>query len=206
MKISTIFFLMLALLPSVGIPANGSDTAPVTQIASMLSKPALLCGKFDQIKQIVGMKKPLASSGRFCVERGTGVLWRTLTPFASTMRLTRDEIVQYQGDRLASRLDAAHEPVVRTINGVLFSLLSGDLSQLSSLFVIDAKVRGKEWNVALKAREPALAKAIGDIALDGDQFVRTVRITEAGGDKTTISFSQMQTGEAAMTPEEAKLL
>ena len=68
--------------------------APVAQIQSILAKPKTLCGRFEQSKQLVGLKKPVASNGRFCVVADKGVLWRTLQPFPNTLKLTRDEIVQ----------------------------------------------------------------------------------------------------------------
>lgn len=179
--------------------------APVAKIQAMLAKPAIMCGRFDQTKQLAGMKKPLASNGRFCVVAGKGVLWRTLQPFPNTLRLTRDEIVNYQGDRVAMRLDAKTEPTVRMINNVLFSLLSGDLGQLESLFEVDGTVDAGSWSVALKARQAALEKAIGTIKLDGGAYVKNIVMSEAGGDKTSIVFSAIQTGEAAMTREEAAL-
>ncbi|HEY2988854.1 MAG TPA: outer membrane lipoprotein carrier protein LolA, partial [Candidatus Binatia bacterium] len=63
--------------------------APVAQIQSMIARPKVLCGRFDQTKELVGLKKPLASNGRFCVVADKGVLWRSLQPFPSTLRLTR---------------------------------------------------------------------------------------------------------------------
>lgn len=179
--------------------------APVAKIQAMLAKPAILCGKFDQSKQLTGIKKPLASNGRFCVVAGKGVLWRTLQPFPNTLRLTREEIVHFQGDRVAMRLDAKQEPTVRMINSVLFSLLSGDLAQLESLFEVEGAADQTGWRVALKAREPALAKAIGAISLDGGAYVKNISINEASGDRTGIVFSAIQTGDAAMLPEEAAL-
>ncbi|GAC1325703.1 MAG: hypothetical protein NVS3B11_00780 [Collimonas sp.] len=176
--------------------------APVEKIQSMLARPPVLCGRFDQTKQLVGIKKPLLSNGRFCVVSGKGVLWRTLQPFPNTLRLKRDEIVQMQGDRVAMRMDAKQEPVVRMINSVLFSLLAGDLSQLQTLFELDGSVQGNSWKVALTAREPALAKAIGTLALSGGAYVKTVTINEASGDHTEISFSALQSGSSAMTAEE----
>lgn len=176
--------------------------APVEKIQAMLARPPVLCGRFDQSKQLVGIKKPLLSNGRFCVVNGKGVLWRTLQPFPNTLRLKRDEIVQMQGDRIAMRMDAKQEPVVRMINSVLFSLLAGDLSQLESLFELDGSVQGDSWKVALKARQPALAKAIGTLALTGGAYVKTVTISEASGDRTEISFSSLQSGSGAMTAEE----
>jgi hypothetical protein len=91
--------LALALLPLLG-------AAPVAEIQSMLAKPRVLCGRFNQSKRLVGLKKPLSSSGRFCVVADKGVLWRTLQPFPNTLRLTRDEIVQMQGGRVAMRWPA----------------------------------------------------------------------------------------------------
>ncbi len=124
--------------------------APVAKIQTMLAKPKVLCGRFDQSKQLVGLKKPVNSNGRFCVLTDKGVLWRTLQPFPNTLRLTRDEIIQLRGERVAMRLDAQREPTVRMINNVLFSLLAGDLGQLEKLFVIEGDVHEKSWSVTLR--------------------------------------------------------
>ncbi|MDN4051872.1 outer membrane lipoprotein carrier protein LolA [Massilia sp. YIM B02763] len=196
--------LIAGLLAAACLSAQAA--APVATIQAMLAKPDQLCGRFDQSKQLAGMKKPLASSGKFCVVAGKGVLWRTLKPFANTLRLTRDEIVQTQGERVAMRLEASREPTVRMINGVLFSLLSGDLHQLESLFEVDGSVSGDTWKVSLKARNAALARAVGTISLDGGAYVRTIRMVEESGDRTDIRFLDIKTGAGAVLPEEAAQL
>jgi len=179
--------------------------APVAEIQSMLAKPKVLCGRFDQRKQLAGLKKPLAANGRFCVVADKGVLWRTLHPFPNTVRLTRDEIVHLQGDRVAMRLDARQEPAVRMINSVLFALLAGDLGQIEKLFAVDGATHDNNWRVTLKPHEPALAKAISSIALDGGAYVKNITISEASGDRSNIVFSEIQTGDAAMSVDEAAL-
>ncbi len=196
--------LCLALCLALPAPALQA-AAPIAKIQALLAKPSTMCGRFDQTKQLAGMKRPLVSSGRFCVVAGKGVLWRTLKPFPNTLRLTRDEIVHYQGERVAMRLDAKQEPTVRMINGVLFSLLSGELSQLETLFEVDGSADAGSWKVALKARQPALAKAIGAIALDGGAYVKNIRIDEASGDTTAIVFSDIKSGDGALQAEEASL-
>jgi hypothetical protein len=192
-----------ALVAVSAAPAHAA--VQVSKIQAMLAKPAVMCGRFDQTKTLAGMKKPLASNGRFCVVAGKGVLWRTLKPFPSTLRLTRDEIVNYQGDRVAMRLDAKTEPTVRMINNVLFSLLSGDLAQLETLFEVDGAVDASSWNVSLKAKQAALEKAIGTIKLDGGAYVKNIVMSEASGDRTAIVFSDIKTGDSALSPEEAAL-
>ena len=176
---------------------------PVAKIQAMLAKPQVLCGRFDQDKQLTGMKKPLRSNGRFCVVVGRGVLWRTLQPFPNTLRLGDDAIVQMQGERVAMRLDARQEPVVRMINKILFSLLAGDLGQLDTLFDGEGQASDKQWSAALKTRDAGLAKVIAGVSVEGGAFVKHIVIHEASGDRTSISFSAMQTGDTAMTPEEA---
>jgi outer membrane lipoprotein-sorting protein len=197
--------LMFAGLVCAAAFTSAHAAAPVAKIQALLAKPEQLCGRFEQTKQLAGMKKPLVSSGRFCVVAGKGVLWRTLKPFPNTLRLKRDEIVHMQGERVAMRLDASQEPTVRMINGVLFSLLAGDLSQLESLFEVDGSVTDSGWKVALKARSAALARAIGAISLDGGAYVRSIHMNEASGDKTDIVFSDIKTGPASLLPEEAAL-
>jgi hypothetical protein len=178
---------------------------PTAKIQAALAKPKVLCGRFDQSKQLSGMKKPLQSNGRFCVLAGKGVLWRTLQPFPNTLRLTRDEIVHMQGDRVAVRLDARQEPVVRMINQVMFSLLAGELSQLETLFEGDGSITDNQWSVTLKARDAGLAKVIAGVSLEGSAYVKNIIINEASGDRTSIVFSAMQTGESAIAADEAAL-
>lgn len=190
--------LALMAAPALSAP-------PVAKIQAMLAKPKILCGRFDQSKQLAGMKKPLLSNGRFCISAGKGVLWRTLQPFPNTLRLTRDEIIQTQGERVTVRLDARQEPAVRIINNVLFALLAGDLSQLDTLFDGEGNVQDNQWNVNLKARDPGLAKVIAAVSLEGGAYVKNVVLHEANGDRTSISFSAMQTGDSAVTAEEAAL-
>jgi len=196
--------LMTAIVLASGTLA-AQAAVPVAKIQAMLAKPPVMCGRFDQTKQLAGMKKPLPANGRFCVVQDKGVLWRTLQPFPNTLRLTKGEIVHYQGDRVAMRLDAKTEPTVRMINQVLFALLAGDLAQLETLFVVDGTVGKDSWDVTLTAREPALAKAIGTIRLEGGAYVKNIVMSEASGDRTSIAFSKIETGDKAMTAEEAAL-
>ena len=189
---------VLSSLPLLG-------AAPLATIESILLKPAVLCGRFEQKKQLVGLKNPVNSAGRFCVVADKGVLWRTLQPFPNTLRLTRDEIVQLHGDQVALRLETKKEPTVRLINTVLFALLAGDIGQLEKLFEIDGSVQDRAWSIKLKPLESRLAKVIGSIALKGGVYVRSITIDEAGGDRTSIELLAIEIGDGAMNVDEAKL-
>jgi len=94
---------------------------------------------------------------------------------------------------------------VRMINGVLFALLGGDLGQLDTLFDVDGTAADGAWKVALKARNPALARAVGAITLEGGAYVRSIRMEEESGDRTAIEFHDIKAGAGALLPEESAL-
>ncbi|MDW5416442.1 outer membrane lipoprotein carrier protein LolA [Iodobacter sp. CM08] len=193
--------LMGLFFATLTLSVQATDLA--ASVKERLTQPAVLRGYFEQNKQVAGFKKPLISRGDFIVARDKGVLWRTKTPFAGTLRLSRDEIVAKQGDgEVAFRLSASKEPSVRMINGLLFSLLNGDVSSLGELFKIEGSVNGKSWQLLLTPKQAALGKIMRKIALSGDQFVRQIDLDEASGDQTTIRFTAQNTEPAKLSSDE----
>jgi hypothetical protein len=184
---------------------NSAQAAPdlAQAVRERLAQAPVLRGEFEQQKQVQGFSKPLISRGSFVVARERGVLWLTRTPFASQLRLTRDEIKATQNGAVAFRLDASKEPSVRVINGLMFSLLNGDIGGLSELFKVEGSADGKAWQLHLTPRSSALAKLMASIDLGGDAQVRSITILEASGDKTVIRFSAQSSEPANLTAEEA---
>ncbi|WP_164521448.1 outer membrane lipoprotein carrier protein LolA [Iodobacter ciconiae] len=191
----TIFLLSIFALSS-----HAADLA--VSVKERLVQPEVLRGDFEQNKQVSGFKKPLVSRGDFLVARDSGVLWRTQTPFASTLKLSRDEIVAKQEGAVTFRLSASKEPSVRMINGLLFSLMNGDVSSLGELFKIEGSVSGKAWQLTLTPRQAALGKIMRKIELSGDQFVRRILLDEASGDQTLIRLSAQNTEPAKLSKDE----
>ncbi|NHQ85423.1 outer membrane lipoprotein carrier protein LolA [Iodobacter sp. HSC-16F04] len=200
MKINFKHSLAIVLLSLFTFSSHAADLT--ASVKERLAQPGVLRGDFEQNKQVSGFKKPLVSRGDFLVARDLGVLWRTKTPFASTLKLSRDEIVATQDGAVAFRLSASKEPSVRMINGLLFSLMNGDVSSLGELFKIEGGVNGKAWQLTLTPRQAALGKIMRKIELSGDQFVRRILLDEANGDQTAIHLSAQNTEPAKLSSEE----
>ena len=183
-------------------PAQGD--AALAHIQKIVARPPVMCGTFDQQKALVGLKKPVRSTGRFCAVTDKGVLWNTLTPFASTLRISREEIVQSQGDRVTSRLSSREEPTIGVISDLLFSVLAGDFARLKSGFRIDASVQAPSWSAKLVPKESGMRRVISAIDLGGAEFVQRITMVEASGDRTVITFANIVTGPSALQPDEAK--
>lgn len=195
--------IALLCLPSA---ARAQGDAALAQIQKMVARPPIMCGDFEQQKTLVGLKRPVKSTGRFCALTEKGVLWNTLTPFASTLKLSREEIVQSQGDRVTSRLSAREEPTVGVISDLLFSVLAGDFDRLRASFKVDATAQANTWHARLVPKESGMKRVISAIELNGGDFVRQITMMEASGDRTVISFTNIATGPTALHADEAKAM
>jgi len=162
-------------------------------VRERLQQPEWLRGDFTQAKKVPGFAKPLVSSGNFVAARGRGVLWRTVKPFASELRLTQNEIRATQGGQTAMKLDASREPAVRVINTLMFALLNGDVSGLAELFELSGSTKGAGWQLALVPRPGALQQVLKKVELEGDGFVRRIQLFEANGDESLIQLANQRT-------------
>lgn len=203
---NTIVRMLLLCFISLGlgfaVPAQAADGPALLQaIQSQLAVDAVVRGDFTQTRQLAGIKKPLVANGTFVVEKTRGVLWRTLTPFPQTLRVTQGEILQKDGDRVLMVLRADQEPAVNAISRVLFSLFAGDISALAEFFDYTGRIDGGVWQLSFTPRNDGLRAVIGSLSLEGGSVVRQVTLTSAAGDNTLIDFSNTSTA-AALTDDE----
>ncbi len=179
-----------ATAPAASTAPGASDVAQ--KVRRRLKQPEWLRGDFMQTKKVPGFAKPLVSRGDFVLARGLGVLWRTTKPFASELRLTREEIRATQGGQTAMRLDAAREPAVRVINTLMFSLLNGDVSSLGELFEVSGDLQDDSWQLSLLPKPGPLRQVLQRVVLEGNSFVRRIQLFEANGDESLIQLDHLR--------------
>jgi hypothetical protein len=181
------------------------EAAPtiVAEVRRRMASDPVIRGSFEQRKSLKGFRHPVVSRGDFVVMRERGVVWRTQEPFPSSLLVTRDRVVARQADgTVAKRLNASEEPAVRTISETLFALMTADVRALAARFDIQGETVGAEgWRLALQPRDAGVAKWLTRVELEGDRFLRAVRLQEGSGDSTQIQLSKLQAA-AALTPQE----
>lgn len=190
------------LLPSL----SAAETPLLRDVRQRLTAEPVVRGAFEQQKSVKGFRNPLLSSGEFAVARSKGVLWRTQQPFASTLVVTRDRVLARGADgSVARRLSANEEPAVRAISETLFGVMAADLGALEKRFDIDGELQGREgWKLVLLPRDPALARWVRRVELEGDRFLRVVRLHEGSGDQTVIRMTRHATAAVLAADEEAQ--
>lgn len=197
--LGVLFWLALAVPVLAAAPASDVDV-----VKQRVAKVAVLRGEFSQEKQVAGFKNPLRSQGRFVLAQDHGVIWTTLKPFPSEMVVTRDRILSRQRDGSSRvELDGRQQPAMRSVNAIMFALMSGDAQALSAQFTVKVEtLPGNAWRMQLTPRSAVLAKVFSALRLSGDRYVREVEITEANQDVTRIQFSGMRESPAQLSAEE----
>ncbi|QXQ02417.1 outer membrane lipoprotein carrier protein LolA [Stenotrophomonas indicatrix] len=199
--------VLLCALLLVAAPLVQAADAAVDAITQAVARPDVLRGQFTQEKQVSGFKNPLRSQGQFVVARKHGVIWSTLKPFPSEVVVTADRILSRQRDGSTRvELDARQQPAMRSVNAIMFALMSGDVQALSSQFNVEAtrEGQGQGWRLKLTPKSAMLAKAFQSLTLQGDRYVRQVEIIEANQDRTRIQFTALSEAPAALNADEAR--
>ena len=198
--------LLVSLLLSTGAAhAQAQAGDALAQVQQRVAQVPVLRGQFQQEKQVSGFRNPLRSQGTFVLAREKGVVWTTLKPFPSELVLTRERIVSRQRDGSSRvEVDARQQPALRSVNAMMFALMSGDVKALTGTFIVQVELQPKNaWRMSLVPRSAALANAFSRIELQGDRYVRDVTIQEANGDRTHLVFSALGETPARLSSDEA---
>lgn len=184
--------------------ANAAQ-ALLAQVRQRVQDAPVVRGQFTQRKTVQGFKQPLQSSGDFVVARGKGIAWQVRQPFASTLIVKPDSLLSRAADgSVAMQMKAQDEPVLRTINAMLFAVMAADLAQLGQYFEVTGQVQATGWKLHLVPRDAMLAQWLQSVDLRGQQFVQEVLLQEARGDRSQIQI-QNPVAEQALRAQDASL-
>jgi outer membrane lipoprotein-sorting protein len=200
------FLRTLCVLVMLAVVAPAIAATDVEAVKQRVAKVDVLRGEFTQEKQVAGFKNPLRSQGRFVLAQDHGVIWTTLKPFPSEVVVTRDRILSRQSDGSSRvELDGRQQPAMRSVNAIMFALMSGDAQALSAQFTVKVEVlSGNAWKMQLTPRSAMLGKVFAQLTLSGDRYVREVQINEANQDVTRIHFTGMSDTPATLSTDEGR--
>ena len=123
----------------------------LANLTQTLQKPANVQGAFTQQRYLKSLSKPMTTQGKFVLIPKKGLLWQMEKPFATTLRVRADGIMQWTGSAWANP-NASKLGQNRQIQ-LFLDLLGGNTQGLEKQFDLALKPR-------LRARfSPASASA-----------------------------------------------
>jgi len=199
-----------AATPPTTSEKSGStqSTNLVSQIAAQLGRANGIRARFTQTQTREALKQPLVSSGSLLLMRGRGVVWHVETPYQATYLITDAGVseVNAAGQRVggASSHGTSGPRGVAEVSRMMRAMLGGDLSALYSQFDVQAVGTSTQWQMQLTPNQPQLAQAIKELQMSGGNYLRTLRITLASGDVTSLDFTD-NAAVTDLTPAEQQL-
>lgn len=194
------------LAPVAAAPAAqaqaGAGHAALAEVQRRIARVSVLRGEFVQEKQLQGFARPLRSEGRFLLANGRGLWWQTQRPMASELVLTTEHIRSRSGST-RTEADARTQPALRAINTLMFALMRGDLQALTRQFSLQPSLLDDGgWRLQLTPKG-GTARALRQVRLDGDRYVRHLEIEDRQGNLTRLAFSALSEVPAQLSSEEA---
>ena len=198
--------LIVALMLLVPIATLAATATPTTaelaaRMAQRMEQAPVLRAEFVQEKAMAAFKKPLKTRGRLVFARGQGVIWQIEAPLRLTYVLGDDRIVEIGEDGIAQVRTARDIPGLAQIGSLFRALLGAQTEALADVFVVTPEGTLDAWRLTLVPKPGPLAQAMREIRMSGGRHVEHIRIEEASGDSTTLTFRNTAE-DRALTPAE----
>lgn len=184
---------LLLALPLQAVPLSRD------QVQQLLTLSPVRQAHFEQEKQVAGLSQPLKASGELLLVRDLGLWWQQQQPFALTLTLTPQRMVQQVAGQPATVIDS---PQLLEFSQMLLALFGSDEATLSRYFKIDFQSTEAGWQLLLVPTLTPLDKVFASLTLSGQGQLDQLIIADKQGDSTRIRFSAWQERSLPLTPEE----
>ena len=194
--------LNLALLA----PAAHAEAPATARLHARLGQAEVIRADFVQSKAMAAFKKPLITRGELVFAPRHGVIWRIDQPLRLTYVLREDRLIEIDADGREQVKTAREQPAIAHVARLFRALLGGQTQALDELF--DSRLSGdpeQSWTLNLTPRATQTAQFVRHITLKGSRHLDEIRLEEASGDTSTLSFSRTRLADV-LNPDESRLL
>ncbi len=144
---------------------------------------------FTEKKYIALLDQPVESSGELLYDAPDRLEKKTVKPKPEDLVL-EGGIVTAQRGRHHYTLDLKQYPQVLPFIESIRATLAGDRAALERVFRVEFSGAFEHWNLDLKPLDSKLSTTVAGIHIEGEKdFIHTVEIREADGDRSLMSIS-----------------
>ena len=191
-----------ALFCAFAAPAQ--SPALTEDILGHLAKHPQVRAEFTQSRENPALAEPQLSHGDLLFVIGHGMAWHTRDPFEDTLVFTSGDTSRLNAQGKLERVRDGNRGVSQ-VSGMLQSLLAGKSDDAKRQFTITADGTVEHWTLHFVPRQARVAKVLAGITLKGDDFLQSIEVDLASGERTVITF--VHTRDAGtLTPMESKVL
>lgn len=175
---------------------------------ALLKEGEVLRGHFVQDRHLTGFAKPIRSEGSFVLVPGSGLIWKSETPFPVITIITPSGLVQNVGGSETMRLSATSLPFLSRLYHMLGGAMAGETSALEADFTVrrETVAGGERVTMTPRRTDDPMAQQIKAIVVTVSRFVDDVEIRRANEDFDHLTFSGQTLSPGPLEPAEAAAL
>jgi outer membrane lipoprotein-sorting protein len=173
-------------------------------ILGHLAKHPQVRAEFTQSRENPALAEPQLSHGDLLFVIGHGMVWHTRDPFDDTLVFTSGDTSRLNAQGKLERVRDGNRGVSQ-VSGMLQSLLAGKSDDAKRQFTITADGTVGHWTLHFVPRQARVAKVLAGITLKGDDFLQSIEVDLASGERTVITFANTRDA-GALTPLETRVL
>ncbi len=163
-----------------------SATVWAQDIPVVLQEGEGLKGVFAQKRFLSGFDHAIESQGDYSFDRNTGLIWKTLTPFATELVINQSGMTQHVDGQETMKVSLAQFPALKTLHDVLSLSMLGRWDVLEEKFGAKLVPTDTGWTLSFDAPEDAPFKSV---FLEGGLYLNKLVILKPQDDKDEIIFS-----------------
>lgn len=193
------FFVILVIFLTQLLFADNSPNDFVNSICNGLAQNKNTTGDFIQTKTIAESGRKLKSFGNFVISP-YGIMWKTEKPFANTLIVTEDKMIQITAGGKKSVLDGSENQIFKNISAVLSSLFIGNSNELYKNFeisVLEENEKNGNWIIELSPKDSNISSVMKNFILTGKTeqnltILNSLEIVENSNNKIKYEFSNQK--------------
>jgi outer membrane lipoprotein-sorting protein len=196
---------LIAFFALLCVFAAHAQTPTLTDdILGHLAKHPQVRADFTQSRENPALAEPQLSHGDLLFVIGHGMVWHTRDPFEDTLVFTSGDTSRLNAQGKLERVRDGNRGVSQ-VSGMLQSLLAGKSDEAMRQFTISAEGTPAHWTLHFVPRQARVAKVLAGITLKGDDFLQSIEVNLASGERTLITFANTHDA-GSLTLVEAKVL
>jgi outer membrane lipoprotein-sorting protein len=184
--------------------AHAQSPTLTDDILGHLAKHPQVRAEFTQSRENPALAEPQLSHGDLLFVIGHGMVWHTRDPFDDTLVFTSGDTSRLNAQGKLERVRDGNRGVSQ-VSGMLQSLLAGKSDDAKRQFTITADGTVGHWTLHFVPRQARVAKVLAGITLKGDDFLQSIEVDLASGERTVITFANTRDA-GALTPLETRVL
>ena len=141
-------------------------------------------GHFIQQNKILGIAKPIETTGRFLYARGHGLLWNIETPISFHTLYTKKKPDTYMTSQQAVGM---RPNVVGRASELMINLLDGKGINDNN-FTVELAGTSDRWSLSLVPRRVLVRRHIAKIEMKGSSYISEIDLTLDDSSSTSIEF------------------